>query len=144
MSASAELHAQEQNGTVDEEKILTQSPTDVDDSLGDSASESEEEIDDTASEEERERPTVTKGVLSHIIHDHSDDNPEHEEESDEEDEEEDDEDEDEDEEPALKYERFGGSIHDLLQRDSASALAISNKLMVRVSIHLLTTRTNCY
>ncbi|EIN11015.1 vacuolar protein sorting-associated protein 41 [Punctularia strigosozonata HHB-11173 SS5] len=43
--------------------------------------------------------------------------------------EEDDEDEYEDEEPALKYERLGGPIHDLLQRDSASALAIANKLL---------------
>jgi vacuolar protein sorting-associated protein 41 len=52
---------------------------------------------------------------------------------DEEDEEEDeeDEDEDEDEEPALKYERIGGSVSDLLKKDSASALAISNKIMVR-------------
>jgi hypothetical protein len=37
---------------------------------------------------------------------------------------------DEDEEPALKYERISGSIPDLLKRDSASALAIANKLMV--------------
>jgi hypothetical protein len=47
---------------------------------------------------------------------------------------EDDEDEDEgdedDEEPALKYERIGGSIPDLLKKDSASALSIANKLMV--------------
>jgi hypothetical protein len=52
----------------------------------------------------------------------------------EEDEDEGDEDEDEgdedDDEPALKYERIGGSIPDLLKRDSASALAIANKLMV--------------
>jgi len=40
------------------------------------------------------------------------------------------EDEDEDEEPALKYERIGGSLHDLLKKDAASALAISNKLLV--------------
>ncbi|KAK4056323.1 Vacuolar protein sorting-associated protein 41 [Microbotryomycetes sp. JL221] len=38
-----------------------------------------------------------------------------------------DEDEDEDEEPALKYERFGGDTADLLSRDSASALAVSQK-----------------
>jgi hypothetical protein len=44
---------------------------------------------------------------------------------------EDEDDEDEDEEPALKYERIGGSVSDLLKKDSASALAISNKIMVR-------------
>lgn len=42
-----------------------------------------------------------------------------------------DEDEDADEEPALKYERFGGSVHDLLQKDSASALAYSQQQLVR-------------
>lgn len=41
-------------------------------------------------------------------------------------------DEEEDEEPALKYERIGG-IQDLLKKDSASALAISNKLLVNTS-----------
>ena len=46
------------------------------------------------------------------------------------DEDEDDEGEDEDE-PALKYERIGGSIPDLLKKDTASALSIANKLMVR-------------
>ena len=37
--------------------------------------------------------------------------------------------EEEDEEPALKYERIGGSVPDLLKKDSASALAISKKTM---------------
>lgn len=37
---------------------------------------------------------------------------------------------DDDEEPALKYERIGGSLSDLLKKDSASALAIVNKIMV--------------
>ena len=46
------------------------------------------------------------------------------------DEDEDDEADDEDE-PALKYERIGGSIPDLLKKDTASALSIANKLMVR-------------
>jgi hypothetical protein len=45
-------------------------------------------------------------------------------------EEEGDEDEDEDE-PALKYERFGGAFQDLLKKDSASALAVSNKFLVK-------------
>ncbi|KZT70226.1 vacuolar protein sorting-associated protein 41 [Daedalea quercina L-15889] len=39
----------------------------------------------------------------------------------------DDEDEDDDEEPALKYERLGGITHQLLQKDSASAMAHSNR-----------------
>ena len=39
-------------------------------------------------------------------------------------------DEDEDEEPTLKYQRITGSIPDALRKDSASALAISNKVMV--------------
>ncbi|TFY77062.1 hypothetical protein EWM64_g6951 [Hericium alpestre] len=59
-------------------------------------------------------------------------NDESEEEKEEEEGEEDDdedEDEDEDEEPALKYERLGGSVQDLFRKDSASALAISNKLL---------------
>jgi vacuolar protein sorting-associated protein 41 len=51
-----------------------------------------------------------------------------------EDEDTDDEDEEEEEEPALKYERIG-SIQDLLKKDSASALAISNKLLVNISVN---------
>jgi hypothetical protein len=48
-----------------------------------------------------------------------------------EDEDEEGEDEDEeDEEPALKYERIGGSFPDLFKKDSASAMAVSNKLLV--------------
>ncbi len=39
-------------------------------------------------------------------------------------------DEDDDEEPALKYERIGGSVPDLFRKDSASSLAVANKLMV--------------
>ena len=56
-------------------------------------------------------------------------------EDDNEDEDEDkDEDEDEDVEPTLKYERFGGAFHDLLKKDSASALVVSNKFLVRDAI----------
>lgn len=45
--------------------------------------------------------------------------------------EEDDEDEEEDDdEPALKYQRITGAIPDLFKKDSASALAVSNKLLV--------------
>ena len=39
--------------------------------------------------------------------------------------------EEEEEEPSLKYERIVGAIPDLLKRDSASALAIVNRTMVR-------------
>jgi hypothetical protein len=38
--------------------------------------------------------------------------------------------EDEDEEPFLKYEKIGGALPDLLQKDSASALAVSNGFIV--------------
>jgi hypothetical protein len=50
-------------------------------------------------------------------------------ESDEEQDEDEDEEDDEDE-PSLKYQRIAGEIPDLLKKDSASALAISNKTMV--------------
>jgi hypothetical protein len=64
---------------------------------------------------------------------------EDEDEGDEDDNEEDDEDEDEDEdeEPALKYERFGGAFQDLLKKDSASALVVSNKYLVRCHSHAM-------
>ena len=48
-----------------------------------------------------------------------------------------DEDEDEDEEPTLKYERFGGAFQDLLKKDSASALVVSNKFLVRGYSHAM-------
>ena len=48
-------------------------------------------------------------------------------------EDEEEEEEEEEEEPALKYERMGGSTHELLERDSASSLAVSNKLFVSLS-----------
>lgn len=48
------------------------------------------------------------------------------------DEEDDDEsDNEDDEEPALKYGRLGGFVHDLLKKDSASAMTVANKHMVR-------------
>ncbi|KAF7354801.1 Vacuolar assembling protein [Mycena sanguinolenta] len=47
----------------------------------------------------------------------------------EDDDEEEDDEEDDDEEPALKYERIGGSFSDLLKKDSASALCISKSRM---------------
>ena len=45
-----------------------------------------------------------------------------------------DEDEDDDE-PALKYQRITGAIPDLFKKDSASALAVSNKMLV-YTLHL--------
>lgn len=61
------------------------------------------------------------------------------EEEDEEDDEDDYEDEEEDE-PTLKYERMSGAINDLLKKDSASALAVSNKLLVNLSVTLVRVR----
>lgn len=46
----------------------------------------------------------------------------------------DEESEEEDEEPALKYERLGGSTNELLQKDSASALAYAKERIVRLSL----------
>ncbi|TDL30074.1 vacuolar assembling protein VPS41 [Rickenella mellea] len=51
------------------------------------------------------------------------------EEDDDDDDDDEDEDEDEDEEPTLKYEKMPGNAHDLLEKDSASALAVSSKLI---------------
>ncbi len=51
---------------------------------------------------------------------------------DEADDDDDDEDDEDDEEPALKYERLGGSTSELLQKDSASALAYSSQRLVRI------------
>jgi hypothetical protein len=50
----------------------------------------------------------------------------------EDDEDDDEEDDEEDEEPALKYERLAGSVPDLLLKDSASSLATTDKLIVRI------------
>ena len=47
------------------------------------------------------------------------------------------EEEEEEEEPVLKYERMGGSTHELLERDSASSLTVSSKLFVRVILCVL-------
>lgn len=56
--------------------------------------------------------------------------------ADDEDDEEDDEDE---EEPALKYERLGGSATDLLEKDTASAVAVSLKFLVGCTWIVFTT-----
>lgn len=135
MSANVELHSQGQNGTVDEEKLLTQSPASIDARLNGSPSESDGDAEAGSSEEEfeQEHSNAAGGDQPRVVQHASDDEDlEESSEGDDAEYDEDDDDEDEDEEPALKYERLGGPIHDLLQRDSASALAISNKLLVRV------------
>lgn len=64
----------------------------------------------------------------HHVTDADSDGSEVEDEDSEDEEEEDDE--DDDGESTLKYDRLGGSVHDLLHKDSASALAYANKKMV--------------
>ena len=61
-----------------------------------------------------------------------------------EDEEEEDDEDDDDDEPALKYERFGGGAYqDLLKRDSASALAVSDKFLVRYIVFAQQSMLTC-
>ena len=48
--------------------------------------------------------------------------------------------EDDDDEPVLKYERFSNTAHDLLQKDSASVVAVSTKYIVSI----LTAHDSCY
>lgn len=45
-----------------------------------------------------------------------------------------DDDDDEDEEPALKYEKLGGAAQEVLGKDTASALTVSLRLMVRTRL----------
>ena len=78
-----------------------------------------------------EDATDTKGDGDGVESEETD-SEEDEEEEDEEEEEEDDD--DDDDEPALKYERFGGAFQDLLKKDSASALAVSTRFLVRATI----------
>lgn len=96
--------------------------------------------DDDTNDDGHERINGVKGVdrgpgIEGGVEDENeeaDDNEEGDEDEDDDesgDEEDEDEDED-DEEPALKYERIGGSLQDLLKKDSASALAIANKTLV--------------
>lgn len=68
-----------------------------------------------------------------------------EEEDDEEAEEDADEDEDEEEEePALKYERLGGAVTGLLEKDSASAVAVSVKFLVcLIACHIIRVVFQC-
>ena len=69
------------------------------------------------------------------VNDDEDSNEEGSDEEDDEDDEETDE-EEEDEEPALKYERLGGIVSKLLQRDSSSALAYANQRFVSVELSM--------
>jgi TATA-binding protein-associated factor Taf7 len=50
------------------------------------------------------------------------------------------EEEDDEDEPSLKYQRISGAIPDLLKKDSASALAISNKTIVSRSFRFFMRR----
>lgn len=104
---------------------MTDSPTQLSDS-------SDTEVDDSRRHGHgrfRDEPDNSDGTDEDD--DVDDEEGEDEEDEDEDVEEEDDEDEeDDDDEPALKYERIGGSVPDLLKKDSASSLAVANKLMV--------------
>ena len=71
-----------------------------------------------------------KGKIEMDGKDEVKDEVEEEEEEEEESEEEEEEEEEDDEEPSLKYERITGAVPDILKKDSASALAVSNKLLV--------------
>lgn len=62
--------------------------------------------------------------------------------SDEDDERDEDEDDEDDEEPSLKYQRITGAIPGLFRKDSASALAIRNKIIVRIHFYLVHGGTN--
>jgi len=77
------------------------------------------------------KPDTTPKETDHTVHDGqeegSDDGD-----YDSEDGEDYDEDDEDDEEPALKYERLAGSVPDLLLKDSASSLAVTDKLIVRI------------
>lgn len=90
--------------------------------------------DDTANTMESGRHSEDDGTAEED--DDEDEGDEEEEEDETENEEDEDEEEDEeDEEPTLKYERFGGGAYqDLLKKDSASALAVSNKFLVSYTI----------
>lgn len=133
------------HGTDDEKNNITESP----DSLSDAGD------DDRSSDVEPVRPAARPDGLGHDItglhhHDtHSDDDgagtDEGEEEigsGDEEDSEEDEDEDEEDEEPALKYERLGGITHQLLQKDSASAIAYANQRIVSYPLCRLCTEVD--
>lgn len=87
--------------------------------------------DDNETEGESSASRAIYDLDRHDKPEEYDEEDEEEEDLEEEEEEEQEEEEDEeDEEPALKYERLGGPVHDLLQKDSASVLVHSNKRLV--------------
>ena len=95
------------------------------------------EVSSSGEDTEEEAKTAEKGVdlaNGESGHNEVEESEETEEVGTDEEEEDSDEDEDaedeEDEEPALKYERLGGAFPELFTRDTASCLAISNKLLV--------------
>ena len=94
-----------------------------DESEGDA--DTEEEAEDDGEDDAKEETLDVK-----VGHDHDEDGGEEEDEEEENEEDGEDDDDEEEEEPSLKYERMGGAINDLLKKDSASALAVSNKCLV--------------
>jgi len=76
------------------------------------------------------KPDTTPKETDHVAHDGEGEGSDGED-FDSEDDEDYEEEDDEDEEPALKYERLAGSVPDLLLKDSASSLAVTDKLIVR-------------
>lgn len=97
----------------------------------------EESADEKGDSEGSERlGDAGEGVGAVDNHDTIEDGDEDQDDGDEEDDEDDedeDEDDDDDDEPALKYERIGGSVQDLFKKDSASAIAVSPTRIVRPS-----------
>ncbi|KAF4619821.1 hypothetical protein D9613_004777 [Agrocybe pediades] len=109
-SGSTPPHKKEGNGVHSEEKVettvrLSDSPTPMTE-----FSDEENHVDAQSEESEEEEGSAGSPDEG-------------------EEEEDDDEEEYEEEEPALKYSRITGAIPDLFKKDSASALAVSNKIM---------------
>lgn len=72
------------------------------------------------------------GKLANAQNEHSAEEDDEEEEEDDDEGDEEDDDEDEEYEPALKYDLLGGSTSTLLEKDSASTLAVSAKHLVSI------------
>lgn len=79
------------------------------------------------------KPDTRPEGTDHVAHDGEEDGNEDEDYDSEDDEgyDNEDDDDDDDDEPALKYERLAGSVPDLLLKDSASSLAVTDRLIVR-------------
>ena len=74
---------------------------------------------------------------------HSGDLDEHDSEEYESDDDDDDDIDEEEEEPVLKYEQLGGGAQDILDKDSASALAVSSRFMVCILTLLWRLSSDC-